>query len=90
MSVTDGLIEEELHKIVATGEDGASVRDDDALIAEASRRARGRAGLMVDNAPSAAETEHWEGVLGEIRDEGHASERERSAIEDGVRAQLIP
>jgi hypothetical protein len=90
MSVTDGLIEEELHKIVASGADGATDRDD-ALIAEATRRARSRAGLTTTNAPSAEAMEHWETVLEEIRDEGKSEpEDERSATDEGVRAQLIP
>ncbi len=90
MSVTDGLIEDELHKIVASGEDGATDRDDGALIVEASRRARSRAGLMTTNAPSAEAMEHWEGVLEGIRDEESQPEAGRSAADDGMRAQLIP
>ncbi len=91
MSVTHGLIEEELHKLVASGEDGATDRDDGALIAEASRRARSRAGLMTSNVPSAEAMDHWEAVLEEMRDEEAGEpDDERSAVDEGVRAQLIP
>ena len=89
MSVTDGLIEEELHKIVASGEDGVTARDDGAIIEEASRRARGRAGLMTTNAQSAEAMDHWEAVLTEIRDEEGEPEDERSAADDGAAVEVI-
>ncbi len=66
MSVTDGLIEEELRTMVAGG---ATARADDELIAEARRRALDRAGLMVANTPSDEAVGHWEAVLDEIRRE---------------------
>lgn len=69
MSMTDRLIEEELRRIVATGEDGATTQTDSAIIAEATRRALGRAGLMTPSTQDAEAVEHWEKVLGELRDE---------------------
>jgi hypothetical protein len=90
MSITDGLIAEELHKLVTSGEDAATDRDDGALIAEASRRARSRAGLMTTNAPSAEALGHWEAVLEAIRDAEDERKVERPAADDDVRAQLIP
>ncbi len=82
MSVTDGMIEEELRKILENGEDAASGWSDDEVIVEASRRAYGRAGLMITHAPDTAMMDHWEAMIAEIRSE--AGEQET------VRAQLIP
>jgi hypothetical protein len=91
MASIDALIEEELRKIVASGEDAATAKDDATIIEEASRRARSRAGLMTANAPSADAQEHWGGVLAAIREEGEGEPRdEPSATEEAVRAQLIP
>jgi hypothetical protein len=89
MSVTDGLMEEELHKIVASGADGATDRDDGTIIEEASRRARGRAGLMTTNAQNAEAMDHWEAVLTEIRDEEGEPADERSAADDGAAVEVI-
>ncbi len=90
MSMTDGLIEEELHKLVASGEDDAAPRADGDIIAEATRRARGRAGLMTTNPQGAEVVEHWGAVLADIRDEAGERGDEGSPVDDGVRAQLIP
>ncbi|PZS29607.1 MAG: hypothetical protein DLM58_15215 [Pseudonocardiales bacterium] len=68
----------------------ATDRDDGALIVEASRRARSRAGMMTTNEPSAEAMEHWEGVLEEMPDEEGQPEAGQSAADDGMRAQLIP
>jgi len=89
MSVTDGLIEEELHKIVVSGEDGMTAQADGELIAEAIRRARSRAGLMTTNPQDAEAVDHWESVLAELRDEA-ASQGDGGSSDNGVRAQLIP
>lgn len=68
MAITDGLIEEELRKMVASGAADATAQTDRDIIAEATRRARRRAGLMTTNTPGAAAREHWASVLAAIRD----------------------
>ncbi len=67
MSMTDGLIDEELRMIVANGEDVARAWSDDAIIAEASRRARGRAGSMVTSGPDATAMDNWRAVIAACR-----------------------
>ncbi|MDQ2787864.1 MAG: hypothetical protein M3Y58_22985 [Chloroflexota bacterium] len=89
MSVTAGLIEEELHKMIASGEDGMAARADGELIAEATRRARSRAGLMTTNPQDAEAVEHWESVLAELRGEA-APQGDEGSGNNAVRAQLIP
>ncbi len=89
MSVTDRLIEEELHKMIVSGDDGMTARADGELIAEATRRARSRAGLMTTNPQDVGAMEHWERVLAEFRDEATPQADGGSSGNDAVRAQLI-
>lgn len=90
MSVTDGLIEEELHKILENGEAVASGWSDDEIIAEASRRAYGRAGLMIAHAPDAAAIHHWEAMIAEIRADTGEQKTAPARVEDDTRTQLVP
>jgi len=90
MSVTDGLIEEELRKVLENNEAAASGWNDDEIIAEASRRAYGRAGLMIAHAPDAAAMDRWTAMIAEIRSDAGGQETARTRVAEGVRAQLIP
>jgi len=90
MSVADGLIEEELRKILENGENVAGGWNDDEIIAEASRRAYGRAGLMIAHVPDAAAMDHWGAMIAAIRSEAGAHEQETARVADDVRNQLIP
>ena len=90
MSMTDGLIEDELRTIIANGEDVAAAWSDDAIIAEASRRAHGRAGSMVTSGPNAAAMDHWLAVIAACRQGTDGQERAHTRVEESVRAQLIP
>ncbi len=90
MAMTDGLIEDELRTIIANGEDVASAWSDDEVIAEASRRARGRAGSMVTSGPNAAAMDHWLAVIAACRQGTDGQERAHTRVEESVRAQLIP
>ncbi len=90
MSMTDGLIDEELRTIIANGEDVAAAWSDDAIIAEASRRAHGRAGSMVTSGPNAAAMDHWRAVIAACRQGTDGEDKAHTRVEEGVRAQLIP
>ncbi len=90
MSMTDGLIDEELRKIVTNGEDRASAWSDDEVIAEASRRARGRAGSIVTSGPDAAAMDHWLAVIATCRQGTDGQEGVQTRVAEGVRTQLIP
>ncbi len=90
MSVTDGLIEEELRKILKNSGAVAGGWNDDEIIAEASRRAYGRAGLMIAHAPDAAAMDHWGVMIAAIRSEAGEHHRETARVADDVRNQLIP
>ena len=90
MSMTDGLIDEELRMIVANGEDVARAWSDDAIIAEASRRARGRAGSMVTSGPDAEAMDHWRAMIAAYRQGTDREDKAHTRVEEGVRAQLIP
>ena len=90
MSMTDGLIDEELRTIIANGEDVAAAWSDDAIITEASRRAHGRAGSMVTRGPDAATMDHWRAVIAACRQGRADQEGAQTRIEEGVRTQLIP
>lgn len=90
MSMMDGLIEEELRTIVAHREDVASAWSDDEVIAEARRRARGRAGSMATNGPDAHAMDHWLAVIAVCRRGAAGKEAVRSPDGEGLRAQMIP
>ncbi len=90
MSMTDGLIAAELRTIIANGEDVAAAWGDEEIIAEASRRAHGRAGSMVTSGPDAAAMDHWLAVIAAYRQETDREEGAHTRVEEDVRAQLIP
>ncbi len=90
MSMTDGLIAAELRTIITNGEDVAAAWGDEELIAEASRRAHGRAGSMVTSGPDAAAMDHWLAVIAACRQETDREEGAHTRVVEGVRAQLYP
>ena len=89
MTQTDGLVEDEVRKIIASGEDVTNSWDEVQVVAEASRRAHHRAGLMTTNAPETDDMEHWQAVMAQARADNDA-EASADARTAAVRDQLIP